>query len=151
MATMVQVALRRLTKRPTVARTSASGIWLVASRPTRASDPRTEITRPRGVTEIPCCRSGRDVTMTAVLGETVKPNPDFCVANAYRPRLIRCLPSGERPEVGSRRRVSLISMLNPLSMSSLRMQDIFTKLTPVVMGPCIRRDDMRAVDPGEAG
>jgi hypothetical protein len=49
MATMVEVAQRMLTNLPTVARTSETGIW-VASRPTRASEPRTEITRPKDVT-----------------------------------------------------------------------------------------------------
>jgi hypothetical protein len=50
MATMTELAQRMLTKRPTVARTSETGIWLWASSPTRASDPRTEITRPKDVT-----------------------------------------------------------------------------------------------------
>ncbi|BAL77622.1 hypothetical protein S23_44280 [Bradyrhizobium cosmicum] len=50
MATMTELAQRMLTKRPTVARTSEIGIWLSASSPTRASDPRTEITRPKDVT-----------------------------------------------------------------------------------------------------
>ena len=49
-ATMTELELRMLTKRPTVARTSEMGIWLSASSPTRASDPRTEITRPKDVT-----------------------------------------------------------------------------------------------------
>ena len=52
MATMVEVAQRMLTKRPTVARTSESGIWLVDRSPTRAREPRTEITRPKDVTAI---------------------------------------------------------------------------------------------------
>jgi hypothetical protein len=50
MATMVELAQRMLTKRPTVPRTSEAGIWLVASRPIRASEPRPEITRPKDVT-----------------------------------------------------------------------------------------------------
>jgi hypothetical protein len=50
MATMTELAQRMLTKRPTVARTSETGIWLSARSPTRASDPRTEITRPNEVT-----------------------------------------------------------------------------------------------------
>jgi hypothetical protein len=50
MATMTELAQRMLTKRPTVARTSETGIRLSASSPTRASDPRTEITRPKDVT-----------------------------------------------------------------------------------------------------
>ncbi|WP_396604260.1 hypothetical protein ACFLEY_27610 [Bradyrhizobium sp. YCK136] len=49
-ATMTELAQRMLTKRPTVARTSEIGIWLAARSPTRASDPRTEITRPKDVT-----------------------------------------------------------------------------------------------------
>jgi hypothetical protein len=48
----VEFAQRMLTKRPTVARISDWLIWLVAMRPTRASDPRTEITRPKDVTVI---------------------------------------------------------------------------------------------------
>jgi hypothetical protein len=44
---------RMLMKRPTVARTSERPpTWLVAIRPTRASDPRTEITRPKDVTAV---------------------------------------------------------------------------------------------------
>jgi hypothetical protein len=50
MATIIELAQRMLTKRPTVARTSDVGIWLVANSPTRASEPRTEITRPKDVT-----------------------------------------------------------------------------------------------------
>ncbi|MGY8631147.1 hypothetical protein RAD15_01455 [Bradyrhizobium sp. 14AA] len=49
-ATMTELALRILTKRPTVARTSETGIRLSARSPTRASDPRTDITRPKDVT-----------------------------------------------------------------------------------------------------
>jgi hypothetical protein len=33
-----------------VARTSETGAWLTASSPTRAREPRTEITRPKDVT-----------------------------------------------------------------------------------------------------
>jgi hypothetical protein len=50
MATMVDVAQRMLTNRPTVARISDKEGRLVAISPTRASDPRTEITRPKEVT-----------------------------------------------------------------------------------------------------
>jgi hypothetical protein len=50
MATIVEFAQRMLTKRPTVALTSATAIWLWAKSPTRARDPRTEITRPNDVT-----------------------------------------------------------------------------------------------------
>ena len=52
MATMVEVAQRMLTKRPTVARVSEIGIWFAANTPTRAREPRTEITRPKAVTMI---------------------------------------------------------------------------------------------------
>ncbi|WP_249151387.1 hypothetical protein [Bradyrhizobium liaoningense] len=47
MATMIELAERMLTNRPTVARTSEIDIWPAAKSPTRASDPRTEITRPK--------------------------------------------------------------------------------------------------------
>src|SRR6266850_246345 len=51
MATMVEVAAQRmLMKRPTVARTSETGIGPAGRSPTRASEPRTEITRPKDVT-----------------------------------------------------------------------------------------------------
>ena len=50
MATMVELAQRMLTNRPTVARTAETASWLAASSPTRARDPRTEITRPKDVT-----------------------------------------------------------------------------------------------------
>jgi hypothetical protein len=50
MATMVEFEQRMLTKRPTVARTSERGVWLTPNNPTRATDPRTEITRPKDVT-----------------------------------------------------------------------------------------------------
>jgi hypothetical protein len=49
---MVEFAQRMLTNRPTVALTSETPIWLVASSPTRARDPRTEITRPKDVTVV---------------------------------------------------------------------------------------------------
>ncbi|WP_229175235.1 hypothetical protein [Bradyrhizobium ivorense] len=49
-ATMIELAQRMLTNRPTVARTSESGIWPAARSPTRACEPRTEITRPKDVT-----------------------------------------------------------------------------------------------------
>ena len=52
MATMVEVAQRMLMKRPTVARTSETAIWLAARSPTRAREPRTEITRPKDVTVV---------------------------------------------------------------------------------------------------
>ncbi|WP_292614829.1 hypothetical protein [Nitrobacter sp. 62-13] len=52
MATIVEVVLRRLTDRPTVARTAAGDIRLVFRIPTRACDPRTEITRPNEVAEV---------------------------------------------------------------------------------------------------
>jgi hypothetical protein len=46
-ATMMEFEQRMLTNRPTVARTSVWLIWLAARRPTRAREPRTEITRPK--------------------------------------------------------------------------------------------------------
>src|SRR3981189_650646 len=52
MATMVELAQRMMMKRPTVARTSERPIWLTAKSPTRARDPRTEITSPKDVTVI---------------------------------------------------------------------------------------------------
>ncbi|WP_246801570.1 hypothetical protein [Bradyrhizobium genosp. L] len=50
MATMIDEAQRILTNRPTVARISESGIWPPGNSPTRACEPRTEITRPKDVT-----------------------------------------------------------------------------------------------------
>src|SRR6266702_1892570 len=51
MAMMVEVAPQRmLTNRPTVALTSDRAIWPVARSPSRAMEPRTEITRPKDVT-----------------------------------------------------------------------------------------------------
>jgi hypothetical protein len=47
---MVEFAQRMLMKRPTVARISEVVIWLTAISPTRAREPRTEITRPKDVT-----------------------------------------------------------------------------------------------------
>src|ERR1700677_22741 len=58
MATMVEFAQRMLTNRPTVALTSDTPIWLVARSPTRARDPRTEITRPKAVTVVEPAWSG---------------------------------------------------------------------------------------------
>jgi len=49
---MVEFAQRMLTNRPTVALTSGMASWLAASSPTRARDPRTEITRPKDVTVV---------------------------------------------------------------------------------------------------
>src|SRR5437660_12445781 len=49
-ATIVEFAQRMLTNLPTVPRTSESGIWPDARRPTRAREPRTEITRPKELT-----------------------------------------------------------------------------------------------------
>jgi hypothetical protein len=46
-ATIVEFEQRMLTNRPTVARTSGWLSWLAARRPTRAREPRTEITRPK--------------------------------------------------------------------------------------------------------
>jgi hypothetical protein len=84
MATMVEFAQRMLMNRPTVARTSETAILFAAKSPTRAREPRTEITRPKDVTAVEstchefaseCLREG---TMQAVVGETVKPmEPQF--------------------------------------------------------------------------
>jgi hypothetical protein len=52
MATMVEFVQRMLTKRPTVALISETAIRLVVSSPTRARDPRTEITRPKDATAV---------------------------------------------------------------------------------------------------
>ncbi len=52
MATMMELAQRMLTKRPTVARASERPNRLAARSPTRARDPRTEITRPKDVTVV---------------------------------------------------------------------------------------------------
>jgi len=52
MAMMVEEAQRMLMKRPTVARTSETGIWLSARSPTRAREPRTEMIRPKDVTGV---------------------------------------------------------------------------------------------------
>jgi hypothetical protein len=49
-ATIVDELQRMLTNFPTVARISETEVWLVAKSPTRARDPRTEITRPKEVT-----------------------------------------------------------------------------------------------------
>src|ERR1700712_631991 len=79
-ATIVEFEQRMLTKRPTVARTSEGASWLDANRPTRARDPRTEITRPNdGAVEIDMSGKSRRrallfcPTMQGVIGETVKP------------------------------------------------------------------------------
>ena len=65
MATMVEVAQRMLMKRPTVARTSEVAIWLTARSPTRAREPRTEITRPKDVTvlNLACHETGSGLIM----------------------------------------------------------------------------------------
>src|ERR1700758_655613 len=74
MATIVEVAQRMLTNLPTVPRTSESGIWPPASRPTRARAPRTEITRPKDVTgSLPgTSKVGPAVTMREATAQTVK-------------------------------------------------------------------------------
>lgn len=74
-AMMDEFAQRMLTNPPTVARTSEGPIWLAARSPTRARDPRTEITRPKDVTvlNLACHGWGQAVIMQAVIGETVKP------------------------------------------------------------------------------
>src|ERR1700710_1578108 len=74
MATIVEFAQRMLTKRPTVALTSETAIWLFASSPTRAREPRTEITRPKDVTVRGLSSNAHSAhrTMVSVAGETVK-------------------------------------------------------------------------------
>jgi hypothetical protein len=48
---MVEVSAQRmLTNRPTVALTSDGLVWPLARSPSRAMEPRTEITRPKDVT-----------------------------------------------------------------------------------------------------
>jgi hypothetical protein len=85
MATMVEVPLRRLTNLPTVARASAGDIRPVGRIPTRASDPRTEITRPKEIAEVELSISliaflGRLLLLLllrllqAVTAKTVKPD-----------------------------------------------------------------------------
>ena len=78
-ATMMEFAQRMLTNRPTVALTSETPIWLVARSPTRASEPRTEITRPKDVTVVEPGMVWIGVNASAigglsqtVAGETVK-------------------------------------------------------------------------------
>ena len=62
-------------KRPTVARTSETGIWPVARSPTRAREPRTEITRPKDVTvlNLDVMNWGLTPLWAAPTSETVKP------------------------------------------------------------------------------
>src|SRR5262249_22002522 len=75
MAMMVEFAQRMLTNLPTVPRTSDIGICPEARRPTRASEPRTEITRPKELTMLPgMSRNGSGQALCGtVLGQTVKP------------------------------------------------------------------------------
>jgi hypothetical protein len=51
-------------KRPTVARASETGTWPDASSPTRAREPRTEITRPKDVTVLDLMNWG----LTSIMG-----------------------------------------------------------------------------------
>src|SRR5689334_18683127 len=71
-AIMVELAQRMLTNLPTVPRTSDIGIWAAARSPTRAREPRTEITRPNELT-ISNLINDPASTMGTVVGETVKP------------------------------------------------------------------------------
>src|SRR5262249_17085414 len=75
MAMMVEFAQRMLTKRPTVPRTSEIDIcWAAARSPTRASEPRTEITSPKELTGTTWYVSNYPArTMQIVLAQTVKP------------------------------------------------------------------------------
>jgi hypothetical protein len=78
-ATIVEFEQRMLTNRPTVARTSVWLMWLAASKPARAREPRTEITRPKDAVAVATDMSEIRVaaplfcpTMHGVIGETVK-------------------------------------------------------------------------------
>src|SRR4051812_7171355 len=78
-ATIAEFEQRMLTNRPTVARTSVWLMWLAASKPTRAREPRTEITRPKDAVAVATDMSEIRVaaplfcrTMHGVIGETVK-------------------------------------------------------------------------------
>src|ERR1700728_4101089 len=78
-ATMMEFAQRMLTNLPTVALTSETPISLAARSPTRASEPRTEITRPKDVTVVEPGMVWIGVNASAigglsqtVAGETVK-------------------------------------------------------------------------------
>jgi hypothetical protein len=72
-ATIVEFEQRMLTNRPTVARTSVWLIWLAARRPTRAREPRTEITRPKDAVADAIDMSKIRVAAPFVL-------PDYCMA-----------------------------------------------------------------------
>src|SRR3981189_3648684 len=79
-ATIVEFEQRMLTNRPTVARTSVWLIWLAPRRPTRAREPRTEITRPKDavaaeidISKIRVAAPFVCPTMQGVIRETVKP------------------------------------------------------------------------------
>src|SRR4051812_36024425 len=71
-ATIVALGQRMLMKRPTVARTSETLICLIDRIPTRAWEPRTEITRPKDVTVmkpvVNCCAD----TFSVGTGKSVK-------------------------------------------------------------------------------
>lgn len=69
---MVELAQRILTKRPTVARVSEIAIWLDANTPTRAREPRTEITRPKAATMIDLGVVKGFLTMASAAGQRVK-------------------------------------------------------------------------------
>jgi len=65
-----------LMKRPTVARTSETAIWPAARSPTRASEPRTEITRPKEdvtVFNLDVMKLGLAPLWPAPASKTVKP------------------------------------------------------------------------------
>src|SRR5258708_26894411 len=73
MAMMGEVVQRMLTKRPSVARTSQTGSWCSDRSPTRAREPRTEITRPKDVTVLTwLVRSSVGAIIPTPAGETVK-------------------------------------------------------------------------------
>jgi len=60
---VVAAAQRMLMKRPTVARASDTGTWPGAKSPTRAREPRTEITRPKDVTMLDLMNRGLNPIM----------------------------------------------------------------------------------------
>ena len=80
MATMVEVAQRMLTKRPTVARASDGDILFAAYKPARACDPRTEMIRPNDasvdkidISQYAPWRLVVSLTMRPVVSESVNP------------------------------------------------------------------------------
>src|ERR1700748_2982102 len=81
---MVEFEQRMLTNRPTVARTSVWLIWLAARRPTRAREPRTEITRPK------------DAVAAAIDMSEIRVAAPFCFAGLCMRLLEKLLSPGTR-------------------------------------------------------